>query len=291
MKTYDFVFSLGFSCGTSQALRAADIQFASYPLDWVGVHDILCGVRAIETDFADWMNAEDMMLTDVRHGAGFMTRAYVNERTGMGFSHEFSDFEPFNQSLPKIRGSYEHRSARFCETLRQAKRILAVWVEPPMNLRPDVADYRKALSRLRAKCPGAEVDLTVFVETPGCVAPRDLNSDDGLTVVAADYRKMEKGALSHYVDFMQFASYLTAHATMPDPRTDDERKSYVGNMKMIASLRWGPDKSRFRRWLNQHAYKLFRSLERILQKRGLIHEEGPFWFWEDTRRAAAEVTV
>ena len=33
---YDLVFSLGQLCACSQALRTANLQFASYPLDWVG---------------------------------------------------------------------------------------------------------------------------------------------------------------------------------------------------------------------------------------------------------------
>lgn len=286
MKEYDFIFSLGFSCGTSQALRAAGLQFASYPLDWTGAHDVLGPVRAIETEFADWMNAEDLDLADVRHGAGFLTRAYVNRRTQMGFSHEFSDFDPFEKSLPKVKATYEHRAERFLETLRGARRILAVWAEPPMNVEPDVAAYREALARLRAKCPSAEVDLVAFFESPGCGAPRETVSGDGLSVVAADYRKMEGGVLTHFVDYPQFAGYLRTRVSTPDPRTEEERREYAESARRCGTLRWGPDRSRFRRWLNQRAYKLYRHLERLLQRRGLVQTEGPLWFWEDTRRKA-----
>ena len=45
-------------------------------------------------------------------------------------------------------------------------------------------------------------------------------------------------------------------------------------------MRWGPDKSRFRRWLNKHLYKTYRSVERILVDRNLVQREGPLWFVE-----------
>ena len=289
MKEYDFVFSLGFSCGTSQALRAAGLQFASYPLDWVGAHDILCSVQAVETDFVGWLDADDLELSDVRHGVGFLTRAYLNRRTQIGFSHEFSDFQPFATMLPKVRDSYERRADRFRETLRMSRRILAVWAEPPMNVAPAMSAYREALSRLRAKLAPAEVDLIAFFESPGCGAPHETASGEGLTVVAADYRKMDGGVLTHFVDFQQFEAYLRPRVSTRDPRTEEERKSYARSTRTNSTLRWGADKTRFRRWLNQRAYKLYRHLERVLQRRGLVQTEGPLWFWEDLRQAAEAV--
>jgi len=288
-REYDFVFSLGYSCGTSQALRTAGLQFASFPLDWVGVHDINASVRAIEEEFAHWMDSDDMQLVDVRHGVGFLTRAYLNTRTQMGFSHEFSDFKTFDSVVARVRESYARRAVRFLEEIRVAKRILAVWAEPPMITEPDESAYRDALARLRKKCPEAEVSLLTFVERPGCDEPTAVLDDDGLIVVVADYRKMEGGALTHFVDFSQFVHYLKPRFSAVDRRTDEERRKYNDLSHQMSSLRWGPDKSTFRRWLNQRAYKVFRSLERYLQKRGLIHSEGPFWFYEDTRRLAKEV--
>ncbi len=236
------------------------------------------------------MNAEDMQLVDVRHGAGFLTRSYWNSRTNMGFSHEFSDFEPFEASLPRVRASYEHRSRRFLGALSKARHVLAVWTEQPMVMDPDRSQYREALARLRKCYPQAHVDLVVFFERPGCIGTEVVDSQDGLTVVAADYRMMDGKRLNHFVDYGRFVKYLGKNFSMPDIRTDEEKRGYAEIVANMRSCRWGVGKSRPRQWLNKRAYKIYRFLERILQRRGFVHEEGPLWFTEDIHRMAEEVS-
>ena len=51
MKEYDLAFSLGSSCGVSQALRAAGLQFASYPLDWLGSRDVRRVAKVVAGNF------------------------------------------------------------------------------------------------------------------------------------------------------------------------------------------------------------------------------------------------
>ena len=286
MKTYDFVFSLGFSCGTSQALRAAGIQFASCPLDWVGVHDIGTAVRMVKDDFSHWFEREDLDLVDVWHGAGFMTRVYVNRRTQVVFCHEFSDFQPFGKQYETIRATYERRIERMFRTLRSVCRILVVWVEPPTHGRESDEILESALAALRRKFPSATVDLLVFFEEEGRHEPYVVRDEGGLTVVAVDYRIMCKTGIAHYVDYSRFVHYLRKNVTMPDPRTEEEKAVRSTIDRRVASLQWGAGKTWFRRRLNQYAYKMYRTLEKILQKRRLVHEEGPFWLWEDIRREA-----
>ena len=60
MRNFDLAFSLGFSCGCSRALRAAGLQFASYPLDWTGSPGIVESARMIASDFAGWLERDDL---------------------------------------------------------------------------------------------------------------------------------------------------------------------------------------------------------------------------------------
>ncbi len=286
MKEYDLAFSLGSNCGVSQAMRSVGLQFASYPLDWAAVKDIGAGVRSVVTGFDRWFEAEDLDLFTVCHSVGFLTRIYLNRRTAIGFSHEFGDFEPFAKAYPIVRKTYARRIERFMETLLKSRRILAVWAELPTHGRPDDAVFREALAALRAKCPDARVDLVAFYESPGCTSPKVVLEEDGLSVVAADYRKMDGDVIAHYVDFSQYAHYLAANVRVPDRRTAEEKNAFASYDSKIKSIRWGLDKSPFRRRINQWAYKLFRILEGILRRRGLVHGDVSFWFWEDIRREA-----
>ena len=48
---YDFVFSLGQACSCSSSLRAAKLQYASYPFDWLYGSDITDGRTFWQTAF------------------------------------------------------------------------------------------------------------------------------------------------------------------------------------------------------------------------------------------------
>ena len=280
MKDYDLAFSLGFSCGTSQALRAAGLQFASYPLDWTGEPDVGTGARLVSSDFAGWFEPGDFELVDVRHGAGFCTRCYRNRRTGLGYSHEFSDFEPFEETFPGVRQTYDRRVARFVERAGKCRRLLAVYMELPIRPRAADADIVAARREIAGRFPGAEVDILYVFAEPGRAVPVPDAVADGVYVASFDYRKFDHGEVTHFIDWGPLVPMLRANFRVADTRSEEERKGFAAFERRSGDLRWGPDKSRFRRWLNKHLYKTYRSVERILVDRNLVQREGPLWFVE-----------
>ena len=277
-RKYDFAFSLGATCAVSQSLREAGLQFASYPLDWTASPGVVQSAQLVSDDFAHWLDADDLKLWDVRHGAGFGTRIYKNMRTGFGFSHEFSDFERFAVSYPKVHAMYERRIARFRERLDSAKRILAVYNELPIRAEAADETILKAYEILRKRCPGAEIDLVYFWAEPGAKAPHERVVADGVLSIGIDYRKYDDGAITHFVERGGFTAWLKARAEVRDPRDAEDRARFEAVQAKTDLWRWGYGKSAFRRWLNHRAYKLYRSLERFLQKRGMVQKEGPLWF-------------
>lgn len=283
MKEYDLAFSLGSSCGVSQALRAAGLQFASYPLDWLGSRDVRRVAKVVAGNFEKWFEKEDFQLVDVWHGAGFGTRAYLNTRTDLGFSHEFRDFVPFDESFPKIHETYERRVERFLKCADSVRRMLAVFMELPVVLRAPVEALAEARRTLMERFPKAEVDLLYVGVEPGKKVPELAEVAPGVMTADYDYRKIEGGETLHYVEWGPLAAFLKANFQVPDPRTEEEKRRYSRFEKVSGDMRWGPDKSRFRRWLNKHMYKTYRSVEQVLIRRGLVEKEGPFWFWPDLR--------
>ena len=283
MKEYDLAFSLGSSCGVSQALRAAGLQFASYPLDWLGSRDVRRVAKVVAGNFEKWFEKEDFQLVDVWHGAGFGTRAYLNTRTDLGFSHEFRDFVPFDESFPKIHETYERRVERFLKCADSVRRMLAVFMELPVVLRAPVEALAEARRTLMERFPKAEVDLLYVGVEPGKKVPELAEVAPGVMTADYDYRKIEGGETLNYVEWGPLAAFLKANFQVPDPRTEEEKRRYSRFEKVSGDMRWGPDKSRFRRWLNKHMYKTYRSVEQVLIRRGLVEKEGPFWFWPDLR--------
>ena len=283
MKEYDLAFSLGSSCGVSQALRAAGLQFASYPLDWLGSRDVRRVAKVVAGNFEKWFEKEDFQLVDVWHSTGFDTRAYLNTRTDFGFSHEFPDFVPFDESFPKIRETYERRVERFIDCAEASRRMLVVFMELPVTPRTPVEALAEVRQTLMERFPKAEIDLLYVGVEPGKKVPELAEVAPGVMTADYDYRKIEGGETLHYVEWGPLAAFLKANFQVPDPRTEEEKRKYSRFEKVSDDMRWGPDKSRFRRWLNKHMYKTYRSVEQMLIKRGLVQKEGPFWFWEDMR--------
>ena len=287
MKEYDLAFSLGSSCGTSQALRAAGLQYASYPLDWLGTRGVVHMARFLAGGFDGWFEKEDFDLVDVWHGAGFGTRAYLNRKTQIGYSHEFSDFMPFDESFPRVRRTYERRVARFLECANAARRILVAFMELPVLGHAPMEEVLEAKRILSGRFPDAQVDLLYVGVEVGRRAPELKEASPGVFLADYDYRKFdETGAILHYTNWEPLVPLLRASFRVPDTRSEDERRKFAAGSKVADEERWGPDCGRFRRWLNKHVYKTYRSLEHVLAGRGLVQKEGPFWFWEDMRRGS-----
>lgn len=278
-KVYDLAFSLGFSCGASQALRDAGLQFASFPMDWVGSPGLLRSAEVVVSDFAHWVDRDALELVDVRRGSGFGTRIYRNRVTGFGFSHEFGDFQPFDESYPKVVKMYERRISRLRELLSRSARVLLVYLELPLRGCAKREEILEARRRLAEKYPNAAFDLLYVYEDPACSAPRVVSDEDGVTVLALDYRMFDRGEVTHFVRSDALAGYLRRTVSVRDYRsaTGAEKRPSGAPDDLC---RWGR-KGTFRCLVNRWAFRVFRHLEKYLMARGLVQREGPLWFVDE----------
>ena len=105
-KKYDLIFSLGAACLCSSTLRKKNLQFYSYPLDWVFGGDFTFRVDLLVSDFADYINKEDLVFTGKQNEAkNNLCDIYFNKRTNMGFNHDFPVGIPFEEAFPIIANS------------------------------------------------------------------------------------------------------------------------------------------------------------------------------------------
>ena len=139
MKNYDFCFGCGFSCGVTQALRAANLQFASLPFDWTATPSFPRAARIAAADFAHWLDREDLELIDVRH-SGINRRIYFNRRTGFGFVHDFSLFKSPDDAYAEVAAKYERRAV----------------IQMQLHVRAEMhRPFRKPLARRHRHAPAA----------------------------------------------------------------------------------------------------------------------------------------
>jgi len=276
MKTYDFIFSLGYACAVTQALRDIGLQRGSYPFDWIGSGSPLMGARMVANDFFDWFNREDLRLWDVRFEGGFIARVYKNMRTGFGFSHEFSNAEPIEMTYDAVKEKYDRRIARFREKMAVSKRILAIYLEVSRKARTLDADLVETRRILCEKYPHAEIDLLYIYEDETCKTAEVVSSSDGITVVKAHYRTMQDGQVMHIADRRQIVDYLRANVTIVDAMSEAEIRALDAEKRWQLRKRLG--RNRLERWVNKKLKQWYRDLEVYLIGQKLMPDDRPLWF-------------
>ena len=275
MKKFDLAFSLGFSCRCSRALRSAGLQFASYPLDWTGSPGIVASARMIASDFAGWLERDDLELVDVRAGR-FGNHIYRSRKTRFGFPHEFSSFLTFDEAYGPTVDKHRRRIARLMEHVRAAKSVFVAYIERPINPRASDADLAEAKRILEEKFPGVSFGLAYFFHSDGGLSER--NVAPGVVAVDCAYRRMVGGEVWHEIDYDGIADWLRGHVAVADPRTDAEKAAYEEERRRTKNKRFAAGGNVLWRKLNELEYRLYRHLDEALQKKGVLPREKALWF-------------
>ena len=276
MRNYDFCFGCGFSCALTQALRDAGLQYASYPFDWTATPSFLKAAQMIATDFAHWLDREDLELVDI-HFRGMNKRVYKNRRTTFGFVHDFSLFLPEEDAYRFEAEKYRRRAARLMAEIAKAKRVLVPCVEWPMlaPLRPET--LREVRRLLTERFPGVTFDLVYFHVAEGATSAKVEREEEGITVVGCEYRKYLNGEIHHEIDNAQIVDFLKGFATMADPRTEAEKAKYAVEWKKDDTGRW-KGRNVWETIVNRTAFRIYRKTEKFLMKKGLVPLERPQMF-------------
>lgn len=275
MKSYDLAFSLGFSCGGSRALRRANLQFASYPLDWTGSPGVVASAKMIGSDFEGWLEREALELVDIRAGR-FGNHIYRNRKTGFGFPHEFSSFQTFDELYAPTVEKHRRRIARLMAHVRSARKVLVIYVERPINARSADANLLEAKRILETKFPGVAFDLVYFFHRDGVADSREVAP--GVTAVDCAYRQIVDGEVWHEIEYGSISDWLAAHVTVADPRSEAEKEAYAAESREKKRRRFAAEGNPIRRKLNELEYKLYRHLEESLQEKGVLPRDRALWF-------------
>jgi len=229
-RKYDFVFGLGNACSCTQTLRAAGLQFLSFPFDWVimsGTDDLVRRVETIANRFRGWFEQKDLERIGV-YEAG-KKDIYRNNATGTIFNHEFFMGEDLGEKFPAVREKYDRRIARFLELLGASKSMLVLRMDRPDQTPPtSESDCRVALSRLRSLYPHATFEMLHLTMADGVtLAARRIDDlGEGLFQIAFDYRDTAPGVPPFAVRFDDAAKAVADFATVRDYRTADEKRAF-----------------------------------------------------------------
>lgn len=273
MREYDLAFSMGFGCGCSKSLRAAKLQFASYPMDWIGSVGLTQSVQTLVTDFAGWFDASDLELFEVHRERDSIHRIYVNRKTGFVFGHDFTSAHPFAESHAAAVGRYARRIERLMAEIRGSRRVLVAFVERPSRPRIGNEELLAARAALVAKFPSVQFDIAYFYHRDNCAAPMPETVADGVEAIACSYRIIECGMVSHAIRNDQITQYLAANMRARDRRTETERDQFAQEKRTKAEQdRYGAGGA-LAQWWNRLQFRWCRRLEEDLKEKGLLPPE------------------
>ena len=168
VKKYDVVFSLGAACLCSQMLRKKDLQFSSYPLDWVANKDFAFRTDLLVSDFDFFFDKEDLYFTGDSNGMeDHPCEVCINKRTGMGFPHDFSFGVDFETAFPEVKAKYDRRVKRLLDDIERNKNILIVYVIPPAapEEQKDIPDnvLSACHDKITARFPDKNIDILCLI--------------------------------------------------------------------------------------------------------------------------------
>lgn len=156
-KKYDLIFSIGETCLATQVLRNSELQSYSYPFDWVGGGDFLNRVSLLCNDFKNFINKEDLVLTDVTES--IKTNIYTNKRNGMGFNHDFLAEITIDEAYPFVLEKYERRIKRLLDFIKKSDRVLVLFVESLDSLSKVTNEMLKEAQIKLHKRFGPKIDI------------------------------------------------------------------------------------------------------------------------------------
>ena len=266
-KHYDCLFSLGAACASSQALRFANMQFASYPFDWVGGSDIVTRAKLVANGFEHWLDADQLELTDVLLGK-INQRIYRNRLTGISFIHDFPVDGYLSDDLPLIRAKYDRRIRRLYADIGRSKCVLVVYNEIPYRTKAADADILEAHRLIQDRFPGVCIDLVHFSQDLTAKKMRKTKLSDHVTTVAVDYHAIEDGFVSLAAHPEPICRYLLENACTTDIRTEEGKRKFAEIDARRDEVRYAGRGLTL--WINKRLYRLYRRLERLLVARSVL---------------------
>lgn len=128
-KKFDIVFSIGNLCASTENLRKCQLQFATYPLDWVAGGDIIHRTKIMISGCENFIQLETLEKFAENMLSRVPKHVCKNTANQLVFNHDFPLHLPIEESFPAVKAKYDRRVARLQKQMAESDSILFVWVD------------------------------------------------------------------------------------------------------------------------------------------------------------------
>jgi hypothetical protein len=221
---YDVAFSIGQACACSMTLRTANLQFASFPFDWLADGTLPSRTDILIRGFDHWLDKEDFVY-DGRNPVNRLGM-FHNAKTEINYIHDFAD-GPIESSYEQVKAKYARREKRLLDLIEKARRVLVVYINATrkgLRFAPSIEDVVRARADLSRAFPNASFDIVHFTLDRGIpFKERSVTTPaEGVTEIRFNYEhevtdvNLEEAA----------RALLSLGISVRDYRTESERRAY-----------------------------------------------------------------
>ncbi|HBP26607.1 MAG TPA: hypothetical protein DD611_01295 [Alphaproteobacteria bacterium] len=199
---YDLIFSIGQACACSSNLRKNDLQFASYPMDWLFGNDLAGRVQILVSRFDRFIDVSDLEYTYSERSIS--CDAYHNKYNDLTFNHDFAAATPLTETYLGVRQKYERRIGRLLNGIENSERVLAVYMETPDSGKSkyNESDIVKIHDKLQRAFAPTQIDLLYI--SPDTKLPhgarRVVLDNSGVRWIVSEYQTKDKSKPSYTPD-------------------------------------------------------------------------------------------
>ena len=265
-RNYDLAVSLGGACGCSKSLRNANLQFASFPFDWLNGATLRDRADLISCGFAGWL--EDGLDKRPEPDGCIGESHWQDRRYGFGLLHDFDRKTPMETALPGVKEKYARRAAHLFRLVGESRRVLLVWTDVPTSPPASDADLKYLQDAFRTRWPNVTFDMLNLKYRAG-VALKDrlVREKDGLRIVEFDYKDRREKAWR--IDYRRVGEWLASEYEVDDYRTEAEKEKWK---EAVSGHEYGRyHVTNFLDYVyTKFRYKVYRHLVKSLQRKGVI---------------------
>lgn len=262
-ETFDVVFGIGEACSCTQALRAASLQYLSFPFDWLYGSDIVVRTEILCGNFRDIIDETSLEFVGQDHNKD----AYKNAKNGIVFNHDFPIGVPLSESYPEIKKKYDRRAQRLIALIENASRILMVCLVSPAKgknvLGRDAWECRanECIQLLKNRFGADKMIKVLVIENDLKIPYRDdlcMQVSGSVEYCAFNYKRSGKGCPDYATRTDLVADFLMRHFLMPDYRTVEEVATYKAYKRrlQVEDMRKLGATSKFDYFIKRRIYKL-----------------------------------
>ena len=271
---FDFIFGLGAGCSCSRMLRERGLQFASFPLDWVGDpcldagEDLRWTANLAASGFKNWFEKENLE-RDTQYDSPKHISFY-DRNVKLYFAHDFEQGGDFDKEYPLAKAKYDRRIERFDLLLSKARKALAIWIADPRGRGAVGADDMQcALSAFRRAYPKTEFMVLATNCVPG-LRPEETRVErgDGWEIFSFDYRVVTEGNPTWDIRTELFSPILDRFEAV-DYRTRAEKRANALRERKREYVRFNAT-SPMDLFITKLRFKLYRHLKRRLERKGVL---------------------